>query len=185
MKKSKIQRMRNIVSGNHSSKTKISTGYVKSRSKNIEGDVWEESGKTWTIKNGIKQTISKLDLARKATQTPLTCPKCGDGRMTHPAYKAMYHKFGMCLNCVAHFENDLRASGKYEAYTDKLSKSNDAAWLKDVTGEYYSWLETLDNESFITEAGDIEDWSGGKSADTLRSEFDAQVIKYKEDNSNE
>ena len=31
----------------------------------VEGDVWEESGKTWTIKNGIKRTVTRMDKARK------------------------------------------------------------------------------------------------------------------------
>ena len=39
--------------------------YVKKQEDHKEGDVWEENGKQWTIKNGIKMTISKLDLVKK------------------------------------------------------------------------------------------------------------------------
>ena len=181
MDKKGIQRMRNLVSGNASDKTKISTGYGKSRIVRSEGDVWEVKGKTWTIKNGIRQTISKLDSAREAIRVPMECPKCGDHRMQHHAYKAMYKKFGMCLNCVVKFENKLRAAGKYEEFAKELSKSNNEAWLKDKTEEYYDWLTTIDTESYITEAGDIEDWSGGKSKELLKKEFDNQVEKIKKD----
>ena len=181
MDKKGIQRMRNLVSGNASDKTKISTGYGKSRIVRSEGDVWEVKGKTWTIKNGIRQTISKLDSAREAIRVPMECPKCGDHRMQHHAYKAMYKKFGMCLNCVVKLEKDLKAAGKFEEFAKELSKSDNEAWLKDKTEEYYDWLTTIDSKSYITEAGDIEDWSGGKSKKVLKKEFDTQVNKIKKD----
>ena len=181
MDKKGIQRMRNLVSGNASDKTKISTGYGKSRIVRSEGDVWEVKGKTWTIKNGIRQTISKLDSAREAIRVPMECPKCGDHRMQHHAYKAMYKKFGMCLNCVVKLEKDLKAAGKFEEFAKELSKSDNEAWLKDKTEEYYDWLTTINSKSYITEAGDIEDWSGGKSKETLKKEFDTQVNKIKKE----
>jgi len=179
MDKKGIQRMRNLVSGNASDKTKISTGYGKSRIVRSEGDTWELKGKTWTVKNGIRQTVSKLDAAREAIKVPMECPKCGDHRMQHHAYKAMYKKFGMCLNCVVKLEKGLRKAGKYEAFVTELAKSHNELWIKDKTEEYYDWLTTMDNESYITEAGDIEDWSGGKSKKTLKKDFDKQVSKIK------
>ena len=181
MDKKGIQRMRNLVSGNASDKTKISTGYGKSRTVRSEGDLWEVKGKTWTIKNGIRQTVSKLDKAREAIKVPMECPKCGDPRMQHHAYKAMYKRFGMCLNCVAKLEKKLRKAGKYEEFVTELAKSHNEAWIMDKTLEYYDWLGTLDNESYITEAGDIEDWSGGKSKELLKTEFDNKVEEIKKD----
>ena len=167
----KVQRMRNLVSGNYGAKTKISTGFTTTKIKHEEGDVWEEKGKTWTIKNGIKQTISKLDEARKAIRIPLECPKCGDPRMTHPAYKKMYLKFGMCFNCVVKFENQLREAGKYEEYVTKLNKASSESWIKAMTEEYQDWLND-DSEQYITEAGDIEKWSGGESKEKLQEKFE-------------
>ena len=118
----KVQRMRNLVTGNYGAKTKISTGFTTTKVKRKEGDVWEENGKTWTIKNGIKQTINKLDEARKSIRIPLECPKCGDPRMTHPAYKMIYKRYGFCPNCLAKFEKDLRKNGKYEEFVNKKKK---------------------------------------------------------------
>jgi ribosomal protein S14 len=173
----KVQRMRNLVSGNYQDKTKISTGFTKSKTKHKEGDVWEESGKTWTIENGIKQTINKLDEARKAIRIPLECPKCGDPRMTHPAYKKMYKKFGMCFNCVVKFERDLKNAGKYDEYISKINKASSESWIKHMTEEYQDWLDSRDSNSYVTEAGDIENWEGGKTKETLQSEFEKQKIK--------
>ena len=176
---SKVQRMRNLVSGNYNDKTKISTGYTKTKTKYEEGDVWDEQGKTWTIKNGIKQTINKLDEARKAIRVPLTCPKCGDPRMTHPAYKKMYRRFGMCFNCVVKFERDLRKNGNFDEYIAELSRTNDEAWIKQMTMEYQDWLNSIDSKHYITEAGDIENWSSENTKEILQSEFEDRKKKIK------
>ena len=42
--------------------------------KREEGEVWHDNeGKKWTLKNGIKQSISPLQDAK----TPWWCPQCG------------------------------------------------------------------------------------------------------------
>ena len=67
-KKSDVERVRNLVKKDFTSSTKIQTGYKKSTKRHKEGDIWQEDGKEWTIKNGIKQNITKLDSAKKATR---------------------------------------------------------------------------------------------------------------------
>ena len=59
-----VQRMRNIITGNAGGSTGTQVGYTKQLQDYHEGDVWEENGKQWTIKNGIKQTITKHDKLR-------------------------------------------------------------------------------------------------------------------------
>ncbi len=51
-----VQRMRNIITKNTGDKTGVQVGYKADYVEHKEGDVWEERGKKWTIKNGIKQT---------------------------------------------------------------------------------------------------------------------------------
>ena len=58
-KHSDVQRVRNIVKKDFTAKTKLQSGYSKAHRSYKEGDIWEESGKTWTIKNGIKQNVTK------------------------------------------------------------------------------------------------------------------------------
>jgi ribosomal protein L33 len=74
-----IQRVRNLVTGKYGSKINQSVGYKKPDIIRKEGEVWEEDGRTWTIKKGIKQNITKLDKAKKAYITPLFCPNCRQG----------------------------------------------------------------------------------------------------------
>ena len=70
-----VERMRNLISGKAESSSESQVGYNKKRIKRKEGDVWTENKKTWTIKNGIKQTISKLDKIKKEVHMPLCCPE--------------------------------------------------------------------------------------------------------------
>ena len=71
-----VQRMRNIVTGNTANRTRVQVGYEKESREYVEGDIWEENGRKWTIKDGIKQNITKLDKFKKSA-VPLFCPSCG------------------------------------------------------------------------------------------------------------
>ena len=157
-KQSDVQRVRNLVNKDFTAKTKSQTGYQKSYQRHDEGDIWEESGKTWTIKNGIKQNITKLDAAKKAARVPLTCPKCG-GSMKHHLAQKMYKIHGFCFDpCTVEYEAGLRKAGLYEQYEKRMMSGNVEGFLKDIE----SWvLESLDdNISMVTEQGDVEDWKG-------------------------
>lgn len=156
-KQSDVQRVRNLVNKDFTAKTKIQSGYQKSFVKHKEGDIWEESGKTWTIKNGIKQNITKLDSAKKAARTPLTCPKCG-GPMKHHLAKKMYKIHGFCFDpCTVEMEVDLKEAGLYEAYEKRLMQGNIKAFASDIE----QWVDDFVNAemSFVTEQGDVEDWN--------------------------
>ena len=70
-----VNRARNLVNKDFNKRTAVGIGYEKKREKHSEGDIWEEDGRTWTIKNGVKQNVTRLDSAKKLAQIPLTCPK--------------------------------------------------------------------------------------------------------------
>jgi len=154
-----VKRMRNIVQKKYTSKTEVQAGYTRKTSKHLEGDIWEENGKQWTIKNGIKQTISKLKSARKKYNKPLCCPKC-KGSISHRLNDIMWPIHGMCFKCVAKLETKLRIDGKYDEYQQAIMKGNYDAWLSDVEQEYAEWLNTTQGNKYITEAGHSEDWTG-------------------------
>ena len=84
-----VQRMRNIITGNTGDKTQIQTGWEVNKEDHKEGDIWEDGGKRWTIKNGIKQTVTKLDEIKRLTILPLTCPNCGGVMKVHDIEKKM------------------------------------------------------------------------------------------------
>ena len=62
--KKDVERLRNLMKGKYGEKTRSSVGFTKSQEFYKEGDIWEVDGRTWTIKNGIKQIIPKLQVVR-------------------------------------------------------------------------------------------------------------------------
>jgi len=74
--KKDVERMRNLIQGKYGEKNGTSVGFSTPHKDFKEGDIWESDGRTWTIKEGIKQNITKLDKAKKAHTLPLFCPNC-------------------------------------------------------------------------------------------------------------
>ena len=158
-KRKDVQRARNLLTGKTGASTGTQIGYNKKTEDHKEGDVWTEGKKTWTIKNGIKQTVSKLDVIKKEVFTPLSCPNCGKimkKRLDKPNYKI--HK--KCFDCVIEFEHKLRIRGEYNDYIKKLKNKNSL----DIVDEMESYLldaVNASNSSFVSEDGVIERWVGG------------------------
>lgn len=178
--KSKVQRMRNLATGNYTSKVSVQSGYTKSSTgRKTEGDVWEERGKQWTIKDGIKQTITKLDTAREFARIPMECPKC-KARMNKEQHKFMYIRFKHCLFCQNEKEFQMRKDGTFEAWKNDQVAKNWEKWILDSKEEFKEFLKTRHSKKQITEAGDIEDWSGGQSDEEMIEQFEKFIENEKE-----
>ena len=154
-----VQRMRNIITGKTGDRTQILGGWENKIEEHKEGDTWEEDGKKWTIKNGIKQSITKLDKFKHLVSMPLTCPTCKKPMKADELNKKMYSIHKMCLNCVVDMEAKLKLEGKYEQYEKNILNMNKNASLEEFEMALDSWLEEKD--TFVTEQGDIESWQGG------------------------
>ncbi len=172
-----IERMRNLMTGKHGDKTVVGIGYTKKEEFHEEGDIWEEDGRQWTIKNGIKQNVTKLDLAKDAHVLPLLCPKCTKPMKTH-IDKPFYQVHKMCLNCVTEFETKLKIEGKWEDYQKQMY--NNA--INNLINDFKDWADDElkeNNKSISTEDGVIENWIGGNK-DKLKKNID-DSLKYLED----
>ena len=175
----KVQRMRNLVTGKHKAKTATQIGYKKQTKEYKEGDVWEERGKTWTIKDGIKQNITKLDAVRKYTRTPLCCPNCGN-RMTKRLDKKFYRLRGWCFDCNTEAEHKMRMEGTYKQYErNTIGKKLDTMY-KNVELGFKELVDSVGSKKFFTEAGTAEDWSGGLNKDRYQAIVDEELRQLKE-----
>ena len=74
-KQKDVQRLRNVMTGKAGERTVDGIGYTKTQEVRQEGDVWTEYGREWTIKDGIKQNITKLNKAKELNM-PMFCPTC-------------------------------------------------------------------------------------------------------------
>ena len=96
--KKDVERLRNLVKGKSGERTSQGIGYTKKQEFHKEGDIWKENGRKWTIKDGIKQNITKLDKFKTAA-VPLFCPSCGTimNKQLDPHY---FKAYGACLDCI-------------------------------------------------------------------------------------
>jgi hypothetical protein len=156
-----VQRMRNIIKKDYTAKTTTQVGYNKVYVDREEGDVWEEDGKKWTLKNGIKQTITKFDRLKQLVAFPLSCPHCDEPMKSTPVNKKMWVIHKMCRDCVIEMEAKIRLEGKWDEYEKGIMNANKNDDVNDFESAFNEYINTK-AESYITEQGDIETWSGGK-----------------------
>lgn len=156
-----VQRMRNIITGNAGSATGTQVGYTKQSQDYQEGDVWEENGKRWTIKNGLKQTLTKHDTLKKLIKFPLTCHNCEKPMNANTLNRKMYKIHGKCFDCVIDMEAQIRREGKWDEYEKKMMNNNKNAMVDDFELAFNDYISSQ-AESYVTEQGDIESWKGGK-----------------------
>jgi len=154
-----VQRMRNIIKKDYTAKTVTQVGYTKAQIEHKENDIWEENGKKWIIKNGLKQTITRFDELKKVLNLPLTCPSCGKAMKSNILNKKMWPIHGKCFNCVITYETELKRLGKFEEYAKNLISKGVKQYIKDLEDALIDFTNELDDQ-FITEQGDIETWKG-------------------------
>lgn len=164
-KEKDVQRVRNIVTKKYGDKTSTQIGYTQRVEQHTEGDIWEEKGKTWTIKDGLKQTVTKLDKAKKELMMPLLCPECNKV-MKSRLDKKMYPIRKKCFECVISYETELKLKGEYEAYAKNIVVNNFKTYLDEARTYIKEYMESSD-ETFMAENGDVEHWEGGENKKEL------------------
>jgi len=168
-KRKDVNRARNLIMGKTGASTSTQIGYNTKQEDYKEGDVWTEGRKTWTIKNGIKQTISKLDAIKKEIFMPLCCPKCNKvmkSQLDKPNYK-IYKK---CHNCVVEYEHKLKIKGTYNKHIKALKAKNNLEYLKEIES-YLLDVANSSNSGYISEDGVIERWVGGINKKKMSKEI--------------
>ena len=176
-----VQRMRNIITKDYTAKTTTQIGYSKAQINHKEGDIWEENGKKWTIKNGIKQTVTRFDKLKEAINLPLSCPKCGKAMKNHNLNKKMWSIHKMCFDCVVIMETELKRTGQFEEYARNLTIRGVRSYINELEEVILEIALEETNEGFVTEDGDIEKWAGkGIDKQKLTTEIQEYIQKLKE-----
>lgn len=110
-----------------------------------EGDVWEDvNGKKWTVKNGIRQSVTKLDGAK----TPWWCPKCSKP-MNHRFDVKFWSMRGHCYDCNIKFETELRRQGKWNDFQQKMALRNYISAVNDRIQELQHYYDTFSKPEYL------------------------------------
>ena len=169
-----VQRMRNIIKKDYTAKTVTQVGYTKAQVEHKEGDVWEEKGKTWTIRDGIKENITKLDKIKKAA-VPLFCPKCK--QVMDKQLDSFYFKaYNECLDCRTKTETQMKIAGTWEDYTNQTFNAEIDLQIQ----EYKNWFSNVLSDTangFVSENGEVQKWVSGIDKERAQQSLD-DVIKY-------
>ena len=169
-----VQRMRNIITKKAGDKTGVQVGYNADYIERKEGDIWEERGKKWTIKNGIKQTVTRFDNIKKKIFTPITCPNCNKPMSKGRIDKYMFSIHQKCSDCVFDYETKLKVRGEYQEYERNIIKQGVVYHIKEMENVLLELLMGQSGEQYVTEAGDIEEWKGK----SLNNQFVKDIQEY-------
>lgn len=167
-----LQRLRNLIQGKTGDRTTTLSGYTQKQIIRQEGEIWEEDGRRWLIKAGVKQNISKLQELRKASIFPIFCPECKK-KMNERYDKQLYTIYQHCFDCQIQFEKKLKLEGKFEEYQKLVHNSE----IDGLIAKYEDWVEDLvngSNDGFVTEQGDVERWSKTNHTQIIEQKY--QVV---------
>ena len=147
------------------------------RTNHKEGDIWTENGKEWTIKNGLKRTVSRMDAARKQVFTPLACPIC-NGPMKHQLDEKMWTYNQRCFSCTIDMEHEIMKAGNWDEYVRTRITANADAFCEDMETTLNEFIQDSVTKTNVTEDGMVEKW---KDADQwfLKSVVDKEVEELK------
>ena len=71
----------------------------------------------------------------------------------------MFKHYGHCLYCQTNVEHEKKREGTYNQWVIENVKKNFEKWKEEKRQRFSLWLEEVDSKNYITEAGQIEDWS--------------------------
>ncbi len=177
-KRKDVERMRNLIKGNVNESAELQVGYTAKREDHKEGDIWEEGGKKWTIKDGIKQTYTKLDKAKKEATLPLFCPECGSLMKKRNDAK-MYNIHKKCFDCVVKMEAKLKIKGEYDDYEKDSIIKNASSYINHLESYLMDALNTSNNQ-YVSEKGEVERWKGGINKEKLTTEIKQAISEFKD-----
>lgn len=136
--------------------------------KREEGDVWEaRDGTKWTMKNGVKQKVTKLDSAK----TPWFCPKC-QKVMNHRIDDKFWRIRGHCFDCNIKVEMELRKTGKWKEFETKVMLRNYIAHARDTIAELQDYHDTISKPEYFN-----VDEQTGVILETEKWDVDIEKIK--------
>ena len=161
----------------HKQDSKLTFGWTPKEVQRQEGDVWtDHEGKKWTKKNGLIQSISKLD----GFKTPWWCPKCNTPLTGH--HLRAYKKAGHCHECMLKEEMELKISGRWHQEMVERGKRSHIDWVKDRIQELQDYHDNISQPEFIHADQEkilmMEKWN--VDLETVKQDLLDEINKLKE-----
>ena len=151
---------------------------VEDTTKREVGERWTDSdGKEWEQKEGFKIAVSQMDDVREFLQKMNTCH--GEDCKTDKygvADKKLIRRTGLCVNCLAKFETQLKLDGIYPFYEDYKITLNKLSYVREMKVKMEESLSGLKSHfETITEDGRLEKWEWKVDIDQVREDLKKDI----------
>lgn len=155
---------------------KLTFGWTPQQVERKEGEEWVDvDGKKWTRKNGIVQSVTKLD----GFKTPWWCPRCETPLNGH--HLKAYKKVGYCHDCMVKEEMELKQSGKWQETVVEKGRQNHMAAIRDRIQQLQDAHDFISQPEFIHADNEkilmVEKWD--VDIDTVKQDLAEQIVKLK------
>lgn len=149
-------------------------GYEKEVEEKKEvGEKWvDKEGQEWEQFEGFKSKVTQMGDVRQYLDKLNTCSSedCKTDKYSS-IDKKLIRKTGMCINCLAKYEKELKMDGTYPFYEDYKLTRNKLAYVREVKDRCEEALGGVKKQlEMVTEDGRTETWT-----------WDIDVEKVKED----
>jgi hypothetical protein len=142
------------------------------------GEVWtDKDGKEWEQKEGFKINRSKMDDVREYLSKLNTCSaeKCETVQYSS-SDKKLIRKTGMCTNCLAKLETELRIDGTFAFYEDYKISRNQLAYVRDLKMRFEDALAGVTKQfEFVNEDGSINNWQWDVDLDKVKADLQNDI----------
>jgi hypothetical protein len=187
-----IKVVKDMLEGNHRSQTRTVVGYEPKKEyvKREVGEIWDETlpdGTVieWEQKKGYKikrpKNLKVLSDVREFLQQYPNCyVDCKKKkRKNYTKYDDDTRKIhGMCLDCLARFETQLKVEGKFEEYEREKKLNSLIDLFKEAEKEKEIIKQSLESINFANEDGTQERWNvENKEAFLLKIDEDFEKLK--------
>ena len=154
-------------------------GYeVEAEKKREIGEIWtDKEGKEWEQKDGFKINTTKFDEVRQFLQKITNCSaeECKTIQYS-TADKKLIAKTGLCANCLAKEESQLRADGTWPYYEDYKISLNKLAYIRDVKDEYEEALKGVSQQiQILNEDGTTQNWQWDIDIDKVKADIQSDI----------
>lgn len=145
-----------------------------------EGEVWEEDGKMWKLKNGVQISVPRIS----STIINDKCSKCESNIETR-LDKHYYAIRMLCTNCVIKEETQMRIKGTWDEFEKNEVNKNVANYIEQLKLDIDEYLdkdykENINN-STVGQNGELDTWwEDGLNKEQLREIFYKQIDEFKQ-----
>jgi hypothetical protein len=92
----------------------------------------------------------------------------------------MWSIHNKCFDCVISYETELKRLGKYEEYEQNINKQSIIFHIKEMENVLLELSLQQHGESYVTEAGDVEEWKGKGHNNQFIQDIQEYIQKLKD-----